>query len=229
MTEQHRVPIDDHTEKPKNEWEELLSGLPSWIREPLKNYYREILAGLTVVLLAAGLFSGYSAYTDSQENKAAGALGSTMNISDSRTRIKAIQEVAGDHENTAAGRQALLILANEYRDAGDMDSAGRNFSKAMEIYPADSIFYQAAVIGLGYMAEDKGEMERAAETYRKLTEHELGFEDVATLDLARVYQVMGKHEEALAAYNGYISDEPDSQMLDFVRNQVMKLSSLEKD
>ncbi len=83
-------------------------------------------------------------------------------------------------------------------------------------------------MGLGYLQEDDAKPDEARQAYKSSSETHLGFEAIAALDFARVSSASGYNNEALEAYNKYLSLKPQSSQLDFVRHQVMKLSSEDK-
>ncbi len=204
--------------------EELLSGLPEWLKEPLIEYSRQIVAGIVILLLAVALWSGYSSYDRNQENMAATALGTALEKNDPVARASALKEVIRAHSHSEAARHALLLLAAAERDAGKIDKAKKLFSQARTKYDKDSICFQSAVMGEAYIDEQTGDDKSAAKGFQIPADKELGLEAIALLDLARVQAELGNKEQALSAYNRFLALKPASKSLDFVRYQIMKLS-----
>jgi len=216
----------EHQEK--NILEEILSGLPPQVRNTLQKFLREILAGIIVVVLAISLWFGYSAYITRQENQAAAAMGTAMHQPDPAKKISALEEVIHQHSHTIVGKHALLLLGAIQRDSGQVEPAKKSFSRAKQEFSKDNFLYYSALMGLGYLQEDEAKLDEARQTYKSSSETQLGFEAIAALDFARVSSALGYNEEALEAYNNYLSLKPQSSQLDFVRHQVMKLSSEDK-
>jgi len=229
MAEQVETPFDDSLkEQLKQLFDELTGLLPGPVRDFVKSQSREILAGILIVLLAFLLWSGYSAYDASQERKGATALGSAMQNPDPAHRAKMLKEIINQHGRTKAADQAILLLGSAYRDVGDTDKATEYFNKAKEAFDEDSSLRQSAKMGLGYVLEGKGDIQAAFEIYKQVSGTNKGFSAVATLEEARTATMLGKRDDALSAYNRYLSIKPEGENLDFVRYQIMKLSQKDK-
>ncbi len=211
--------------------DEILEGLPEWIREPLVQNFRQILAGMACALLVVALWSGYTSFVERGEQAASAQLGTAIHTSDAGKRIELLKKVISEHGSTDAADHAVLLLAAAQRDAGHLDEAMKSFDRAKKIFSASSALYDSALMGLGYSAEESGMLGEAAASFKKASADALGYESVALLDLARVSAAAGKAEEALAAYEKFMAASPMSQELDFVRFEIMKLSdkSLEED
>ena len=212
----------------KNILEEILSGLPPQVRNILQKFLKEILAGIIIVVLAISLWFGYSAYTTRQENQAAAAMGTAMQQPDTAKKISALEKVVHNHSHTVVGRHALLLLGAVQRDSGQIEAAKKSFNKAKQEFSEDSFLYYSALMGLGYLQEDDAKPDEARQAYKSSSETQLGFEAIAALDFARVSSALGYNNEALEAYNKYLSLKPQSSQLDFVRHQVIKFSSEDK-
>ncbi len=229
MSTNAQTPIVPGHEKIKNIiLEEILSGLSPQVRNTLQKFLREILAGIIIVVLAISLWFGYSAYTTKQENQAAAALGSAMQQPDPAKMISALEKVVHKHGHTKAGKHALLLLGAVQRDSGKVESAKKSFNRAKQEFSEDSFLYYSALMGLGYLQEDEAKLDEARRAYKTSSKTQLGFEAVAALDFARVSSASEHNDEALEAYNKYLSLKPQSSQLDFVRHQIMKLSSENK-
>ena len=227
MSTNAQTPIVPKRQK-KNILEEILSGLPPQVRNTLQKFLREILAGIIVVVLAISLWFGYSAYITRQENQAAAAMGTAIQQPDPEKRISALREVLHEHSHTVVSKHTLLLLGAIQRDFGQVELAKKSFSRAKQEFSEDNLLYYSALMGLGYLQEDEAKLDEARQAYKSLSETQLGFEAIAALDFARVSSASGYNEEALEAYNKYLSMKPQSSQLDFVRHQVMKLSSEDK-
>ncbi|MBW1938620.1 MAG: tetratricopeptide repeat protein [Deltaproteobacteria bacterium] len=212
----------------KNILEEILSGLPPQVSNTLQKFLREILAGIIVVVLAISLWFGYSAYITGQENQAAAAMDTAMQQPDPAKKISALEKVIHQHSHTVVGKHSLLLLGAIQRNSGQIELAKKSFGRAKQEFSKDNFLYYSALMGLGYLQEDEAKLDEARQTYKSSSETQLGFETIAALDFARVSSALGYNEEALEAYNNYLSLKSQSSQLDFVRHQVMKLSSEDK-
>lgn len=230
-----KMAVDTQTPADPKQWttkdilKEILSGLPPQVRNVLQEYLREILAGSVIVVLAVSLWYGYSAYTTRQENEAATELGLAIEQRIPARRATVLKGVAHQYGQTAAGRQALLLLGAAQRDSGQMNAAEKNFDKAKRSFSKGSFLYYSASMGLGYLQENKANLLKAIELYKPTSQAKSGFESVATIDLARASSALGHKKEALEAYNRYLSLNPRSWQADFVSDQITRLSPKDKD
>ncbi|OPL14468.1 MAG: hypothetical protein AVO38_02560 [delta proteobacterium ML8_D] len=227
MSTDTQTPISPEPQR-KNILEEILSGLPPQIRDTLQKFLREILAGIIVVVLAISLWFGYSAYINRQENQAAIAMGMAVQQQDPAKKMSALEKIMHQHDHTVVGKHALLLLGGIQRDSGQIEEAKKSFGLAKKEFSRDSFLYYSALMGLGYLQEDEAKLDEARQTYSSICEAQKGFDAIAALDFARVSSALGFNQEALDAYNNYLSMKPQSLQLDFVRHQIMKLSNEDK-
>ena len=208
-----------------NEWNEILEDIPEFIRKPLIEYGKQIAAGIMIVLLAVVIVSGYSHYRQSQENEAATALAFAIANTDTVAKVDALKKVIQEHSGTDAADHAVILLAAAQRDNGNFAGAAANFKKAADIFGEDTLAGQSAVMGSGYVAEAEDRNEQAAKYYEDAIEASVGFEEIALSDKARVLAASGRISEAIGCYDKLIEMKPLGLDLDFIRYQVMQLSS----
>jgi len=206
--------------------EQLLAGLPAWLREILQGRAREILSGIVIAVLGVALWAGYSAYIAKQENQASAALATALQQKDTDRKIDALRQVIQRHGDTMAGDQAVLLLSAIYRDAGRLEEAKASFSKARKEYE-DGVLGAGSTLGLGYVEEESGLLAEAKAQYVRAVDIGHGFEATALLDLARVAEASGQTDEALQAYERFLSEKPQSGRLDYVRYRITRLSRQE--
>ena len=223
MPKKAQTPIAAEYQK-KTILEEILSGLPPQVGKTLQKFLREILAGTIIVVLAVSLWLGYSTYTTRQENRAAAAMGTAMQQTDTAKRISALEKVIHKHGHTNTGRHALLFLGATQRDSGQVEAAKKSFNRAKQELSEDSFLYYSALMGLGYLQEDDAELDKARRAYKSASAAQQGFEAIASLDFARVSSALGYNDKAIESYNKYLSMKPQSPQAGFVRHQIMKLS-----
>ncbi len=202
--------------------DELLADVPEWLRGPLKENYKQILASLAIVILAVSLWSGYSFYTTRQEESASYHLGIALSKQDVNSRIKELEDLRSRFSHTSAARLARLLLGQALLEKGEWKKAGEIFSAcAGEFKGALS---DTALMGQGYASEAEKDLDQALADYKKAETAGTGFEAVAILDSARVLAEKGEKKEALQAYDRYLDLKPQSPFLDFIRYEILKLS-----
>jgi len=220
-TEPEGVP-GDHEEE-KDRLDELLADVPEWLRTPLKQYYRQILVTIALVVVVSSLLSGYFYYIKRQETAASYQLGLAMASTNINEKIDNLKKVQDSFSHTDAARIAGLLLGQVYLQKGQWDQALDAFKRAEEDFKG--IMADTAVMGQAYSQEEKKALDDALVLFKEISKHENGMEAVATLDEARILKKLGKNQEALKAFNRYLDLKPKSPFLDFIRFQVMNLSS----
>ncbi len=204
--------------------EQILSLFPPQMRDILRDHFREILAGIVVIVLAALLGTGYNIYSSNRENRAAAALGAAIAERDPDARVEALEKVVKQHRHTNAMHQALLLLGAAERELNDNARAQDAFKKAREAFPGGSVGRVSATMGLAYLYERQGKLQEAQKLFREAGSEKTGYEAVALLDLARVSAKLGKKDQALDACNEYIGQKPESQNMDYVRFMISEFS-----
>ncbi|OCC14507.1 hypothetical protein DBT_2049 [Dissulfuribacter thermophilus] len=224
MTEEPRKnPAEENQEDFKYFFSQLLTLLPPKAREYVIQYSREILSCVIVVVLGVVLYSGYSAYSENQEKEAATLLGTALYEKDPDKRIDVLKKVINEHGSTDASKIALPILARAYLDRGDKENALKYFEESEKKTSKNTIIYQTSVLGQGYILEDKGELEKALQKFDEAVKSAQGIERIALLDKARVAKEVGKKDLALEALNTFLSENPSSQDLEFVKFEILEL------
>ena len=219
-------PLDNHGsehEPEKDRLDELLADVPEWLRGPLKQYYRQILFTIALVIVISSLWSGYAYYVKRQEAAASFQLGIAMSSNNMDKKLEELKKVQDHFSHTSAARLAGLLIGQVYLQKGDWDSALDAFKRAEGDF--SGIMADSARMGQGYSLEEKRSLNEALTHFREVAGRKNGMEAVAILDEARVYQELGKKEQAVNAYDRYLDLEPKSPLLDFIRFQVMNLSS----
>jgi len=210
-------------EPEKDRLDELLADVPEWLRGPLKQYYRQILVTISLVLVVSCLLSGYAYYVRRQETAASFQLGIAMSTTNIDKKIEELKKIQSSFSHTSAARLAGLLIGQVYLQKGKWDSALDAFKRAEGDF--SGIMADTAHMGQGYSLEERKNLNEALARFREVAGRKNGMEAVATLDEARVYQELGQKEQAVSAYDKYLDLEPKSPLLDFIRFQVMNLSS----
>ncbi len=206
----------------RDKLDELLADVPEWLRGPLKENYKQILASIAIVILVVSLWSGYSFYTNRQEESASYHLGLAMSNLDLDGRLKELDDLVRRFPHTDAGHLANLLIARAYFEKGNWEKAGKVFASCESSF--EGALATTATMGNGYASEQVKRLDQALADYEKAGNAGNGFEAVALIDKARVLATEGKKKEALDAYDKYLDLKPKSHLLDFIRYQILKLS-----
>jgi len=209
-------------EEEKDKLDELLADVPEWLRGPLKQYYKQILVTISLIVVVACLISGYSYYIQRQEAAAAFQLGIAMASSNIEDKIAGFEKIQKSFSNTDAAKIAELLIGQVYLQTGKWDQALDAFKRAEGDFTG--IMADTAVMGQAYSHEEKKALNEALSLFQKVAANENGMEIVATLDKARVLKELGRTEEAIKAFDRYLDLDPKSPLLDFIRFQVINLS-----
>lgn len=215
------------TDTTNENWVDIITDeLPPWMKNFILNKWKEVLSAILVLILGAAMWTGYAAYEMNNKKKVAAALGSAINIKDKAKKVEALKQVANDNRNTTAGSYAFLILGSVYMDTGQMNLAEESFKKALKNLKKDTVFYNTAQMGLGYIHENEKKYESAKNEYMAGTKRENGYKSIALLDIARIYQDIGLKKEALDAYNQYLSMQKDGNAMGqngYIKFQISRL------
>jgi tetratricopeptide (TPR) repeat protein len=110
--------------------------------------------------------------------------------------IERYQMVALKATDSALRATAYGSLGFAYRRLGETEKAKQSFEKAVQVAPDRA----RALIGLGLLAQDRGDLAEAMRLYSLAATRQQS--DVIRLLLAQGYQRQGRREEANAIYRG---------------------------
>ena len=220
--------MDTPQEDFRDFFNQLLLLLPPRSREVVIQYYREILAGILAIVLGLILMSGYTHYRESQEKNAATLFGMAIYETAPEKRIKILKQLINQHGSTDAARLARLLLAKAMYENNDLKRAMKHFEDASRKEGKHSILRQTALLGLGYLLEEQGQLNEAIKKFDDAVKVSRGLEHIALMDKARVAKSAGKKETALNAFNTLLSENPSPQDLDFIKSAILELKRSEK-
>jgi predicted negative regulator of RcsB-dependent stress response len=192
----------------------------NWAKENYKTVIFGV-SGIVVVLLA---YFGYSAYQSNRETVAHEKYFTTEEQTDKSQKQKELEALIKNYPGTQGGHLSMVSAANSYYQ-------NKDFSKAIESYQqalAKGNFPPEIVTlikeNLGYAFEEKGDYPSAVKTYSEIAQGQETFQkEEAMIGLGRVYQKMGKKEEAKKTYQEFIKAYPNSVYTNLIRNQISKL------
>lgn len=114
---------------------------------------------------------------------------------------------------------ALVRRADSALERGRTAAARKDYEQALELRPGAS----EALTGLGYIALDTGSANQAATHFRRAAAN--GYAD-AYIGLGGAYRRLGRHADALAAYERYLERWPNGNQASVARAQMSALRAM---
>jgi len=136
-------------------------------------------------------------------------------------------EVADKHSGSPVAVQALYYKANTDMEMGNLDAAIDGYKKLMDKAASDKVMMSLVGKRLAEAYLAKGNMQGAVDSYKKVAATEGGYlRDDAHYQLAKIYEGMGKKEDALAEYRAIIKDFPNSLLLDDAKREESRITGV---
>jgi len=172
---------------------------PDW----WETHRHKVYIALAVAILAI-LAIGAFAWT--QQKKRLEARNALANA----TTIEELQAVAANHEGPPAAA-ALILLAEDQTEAGELDTAFATYTRFLETYP-DHPLAAAAMTAQGSLQEMQGNNEEALALYQQVTTlyPSAYVTPFAMLNQARIDRAMGRNEESQTLLQTIITQYPAS-------------------
>jgi tetratricopeptide (TPR) repeat protein len=175
--------------KPSTDLESILAHL-----KDNSLWYAGSVAFIAVAVLAGVLFR---VGTTAAEQDAASAYARAIGEEDPEMRLSALQKLP-DHGSLAS--EITYMIGETAYEAGNHEKAQEAFEKVRTDYPS-SAFVADALEGLGFIAEDAAEYERALAYYEEAANLEGTFASRRQpFNMGRVHEKLGNLEAAVEAY-----------------------------
>jgi tetratricopeptide (TPR) repeat protein len=207
-----------------------------------------VLGGAALILVAAGAFGGYRAWSGARAERASAALSAVraefviaMGGSANDTEVaepanpetaRAVRTdfadrylaLAEEWSGTPTGGLALLEAGGLLERLGDSDRGLEVWTEALASVRADSPARGVLQSRIGRAQEDKGRLEDAARSYEAAAAVP-GFPLVAAAltDAARAWAEAGKDDEALAAWRRLRADFPEATIPPYVEARLAEI------
>ncbi len=137
------------------------------------------------------------------------------------------KDILDNHGSGPVAVKALYYKANADMELGNMDAAIEGYKKLLEKASADPMMAALANKRLAEAYLAKGNQQEAINTYLGIAKAEGGYlKDEAHFRLAKIYDGMGKKDEALAEYKALEKDFPDSPFISDARKEVARLTGV---
>jgi predicted negative regulator of RcsB-dependent stress response len=191
-----------------------------WVKD---NYTKVIWIGSGVVLILI-LYFGYSAYRNRQEKLGHEKYFSSLEITDPDQKLKKLEELIKDFPGTKATQAAWVNIGHLYYQKKDFSRAVYYYQSALNNGKFPPTFKTLILGNLAYAFEQKGDLPQAAKTLAEITQgQENLLKEDSLLNLARVYQKMGKKAEAKATYRSLLNSFPQSVYGNMVKDRLAGL------
>ena len=206
--------------KRPDEFLTLSTQILSWVKD---NYPKVIWLGSGVVLLLILLF-GYLAYQTRQERQAHEKYFTIQESADSNQKLKQLEALVKDYPGTKAAFASWVSLGQLYYQKKDFPRAAWAYRSALNQGKFSPSFKVLVLDDLAYAYEEQGDLQRAAKIFSELSrEKENPLKEDSLLSLARVYQKMGKSQEAKATYQNFLQSFPKSAYAPMVKDRLGRL------
>jgi tetratricopeptide (TPR) repeat protein len=167
------------------------------------------VAGVAFVFVCIIASVMYRAGIAENKVEAATAFARAMDSEDPILRAAALKGVAdGGGE---FGARACYMMAEAFYDAANYDEAQAAYERVRKDF-ASSPYVPDAIEGLGYLAENKGEVQAALALYKEIQDN---YKESFTArrqdyNIGRCQEALGQVKEAVASYNQQVTAFPGS-------------------
>ena len=187
------------------------------------NATKVIWIGSGVVLLLI-LYFGYNAYRNYQEKLGHEKYFSSLEITDPDQKLKKLEEMLKEFPNTKAAQAARVDMGHLYYQKKDFSRAVYYYQSALNQGKFPQTFKTMIQVNLAYAYEQKGDLQQAAKTLLEVTQGQDNLlKEDSLLNLARIYQKMGKKAEAKTTYRNLLNTFPQSPYGNMVKDRLAGL------
>ena len=185
-----------------------------------------IVAGALIVIAMIGILS-WQIYKSRQNEQAAQRFDSAMTLFRANKHKEAIAEfktVQGYRWSHYAAL-AHLYEANSHLALNDLDKATTAAQRFVASTDQTSIYRQIGLITLGHIEELKTQCRDAIQHYAEAERITGALRESAVLGKARCYTTIGDNKSAIAAYQQYVKENPNSPIAARLTLQVAELQT----
>lgn len=192
-------------ERDKNNLEGLLEQLNvpaagiTFIRENKR--LLQIIAVLLVVAVVS--WALYSSYRKNKIEEAGSALTVALNM-EQEQMMEALAAIGKDYSGTDAALWAEIKTAQELVKAAKTEDANIKYKELRSSVSGSSSLKALLIFGIAQTDEALGQYPEAALQYGELKTIE-GFQEIGLSGLARIYEIQGESDKALAVYQEHLS------------------------
>jgi len=188
------------------------------VEDFVEHHLRKAIAGLvTILIVAAAIFAIYQ-HELSIKHEAAEQFYegfSALNSKDYKGAEQKFDALIAHHPYSEAAHLARFYRSLAYLGAGDLARARHGLEDYTQGAVPASI-HELALMDLGVVNEQMGDYPKAVETYRRAAALNGPENATAHLAVARVLQLEGQRDAAIAAYQDFLKANPYSAQRDTV-------------
>jgi predicted negative regulator of RcsB-dependent stress response len=184
------------------------------------------VAGAMIVIVIIGI-SAWQIYKNRQNEQAAQRFDSAMTLFRVNKHKEAIAEfktVQGYRWSHYAAL-AHLYEANSHLATNDLDKATTAAQRFVASTDQTSLYRQIGLITLGHIQELKTQCPDAIQHYAEAERITGALRESAVLGKARCYTAIGDNKSAIAAYQQYVKENPNSPIAARLTLQVAELQT----
>lgn len=224
------------------------------IVEKVAEYRMPILGGIVGIFAVAFSYSGYQSYQSNRNEDGFEAIYQAtaqipgqqdefsrlgINLSDvprppeedaerkakSEAAAAALQKVSTDYSGLSAGQLALVERARLLEVAGKSEEATKAWQEAVSA-TAEPTYHFRALSGLGNAYRNEKKFAEAAQQFEQAKSSMTGlWKEIATLELARTYELAGDVGKATGLYEELAKQTPSSKFADEASARVAALKT----
>ncbi len=142
-----------------------------------------------------------------------------------RAVVAEADTVLAGHAGSAASSVAVLVKADALYALKDWDKAGAEYERYLASAPGDDSLRFTALMGLGLVAEAKGDLAGAAKAYERMGQQAPRYSDRADIERARVLAAAGKKDEARQLLAKFGENHKDSMLAQQAAQQLAQLGA----
>jgi tetratricopeptide (TPR) repeat protein len=205
-----------------------------------KTYQKQIVAGVTTLLIVVIAVYGVIYFKNKSEDRAAVMFGKALshysailyrdpNIMNPKPPTaaeyegvkKRFKEIVDKHAKTGSGKIALMHYADLCYLTKNYDEAIKAYTQALDEFGDNTEFKSLILNGLAYSYEGKKDFDKAVTYFEKIaSDKDALMKDQAFFNLGRIYESLGKVKLMKDAFNRIVSDYPDSMYFELAREKV---------
>jgi len=198
-----------------------------WVSERPKQVAAAAVGGTAVLLLILGSLL----LTGKAEEKRIGSVASavsrytTAGEADAGAALEELRRLTEKYARFDEGGQARYFLAGSLAAEGDLQAAAAEYERVIQDFSSNVNLAGMAGLGLAYTYRLMGEEQRALETFLKL-QGEAGIplpQSQIGMEVGRVYEALGKKEDALSAYRKLLESFPESPVSEQAQKRISYL------
>ncbi|KJR98070.1 MAG: hypothetical protein VR65_21410 [Desulfobulbaceae bacterium BRH_c16a] len=183
--------------------------LPPKVIAFIRANQRIIQISLAIVIAAVVFGALYSSYRERIREEASSTLAKAMQQSD-EGRAEALNKVVEEYASTSSALWAKIELAHLDMKNGSFSAAGDKYGKVLADLKKTNPLYPLVLFGMAQSFEADKKYTEATTQYDLLKAYK-GFEHIAYSGMARIEEMQGNIDKAIAIHNNFlltIGDDP---------------------